>query len=320
MLVDMPIEKLLVYEGKNPKPSDFDKYWDDSLAEMEAVDPKVELIPSPLNIPGAEVFDMYFTGVNGARIHCHYARPKGKKNCPAWLQFHGYSGNIGDYFGKLSAVCAGFCVAAMDCRGQGGLSEDVARVVGNTHHGHIIRGVDDADPKKLLFRDIFLDTAQLAKIVASFDEVDKTRMCANGGSQGGGLTYACAALAPHLIKMAAPVYPFLSDYKRVWEMDLAKDAYVEMKEYFRHSDPTHARHEEFFTRLGYIDIQHLAPRIKGKILMATGMMDTVCPPSTQFAAYNKVTSEKSYVLYPDFGHEQLPGNSDRTYMFFSELL
>jgi len=25
------------------------------------------------------------------------------------------------------------------------------------------------------------------------------------------------------------------------------------------------------------------------------------------------------VLYPDFGHDDLPGNSDRTFEFFSEL-
>ena len=31
-------------------------------------------------------------------------------------------------------------VAAMDCRGQGGLSEDVGGVKGTTVNGHIIRG------------------------------------------------------------------------------------------------------------------------------------------------------------------------------------
>lgn len=319
-IVDMPLEKLKVYGGRSPKPDDFDKFWEESLAEMEAIDPKVELIPAPIKVNNAEIFDMWFTGVGGARIHAHYARPKNGENCPAVLKFHGYSGNIGDYVGHLTHVCAGFCVAAMDCRGQGGSSEDIGGTLGNTLHGHIIRGVDNHDPKKLLFRNIFLDTALLAKIVASFDEVDENRMCASGGSQGGGLTYACAALAPHLIKMAAPCYPFLSDYKRVWEMDLAKGAYGEINEYFRHTDPTHEHEDDFFHTLGYIDIQNLAPRIKAKLLMGTGLMDTTCPPSTQFAAFNKVTSEKDVVIYPDFGHEGLPGFGDRSMAFFSELL
>ena len=40
-------------------------------------------------------------------------------------------------------------------------------------------------------------------------------------------------------------------------------------------------------------------------------MDSVCPPSTQFAAYNKITSKKSMLIYPDFAHENLPGAPDK---------
>ena len=46
--------------------------------------------------------------------------------------------------------------------------------------------------------------------------------------------------------------------------------------------------------------------------MSVGLMDTICPPSTQFAAYNKIQSKKSLLIYPDFGHEGLPGAPDRT--------
>ena len=48
-------------------------------------------------------------------------------------------------------------------------------------------------------------------------------------------------------------------------------------------------------------------------------MDTVCPPSTQFAAYNKITSEKSLAVYPDYGHEALPGHPDSIFQFLSGL-
>jgi cephalosporin-C deacetylase len=219
---------------------------------------------------------------------------------------------------KLPYVARGFSLAALDCRGQGGKSEDPGGVKGNTLRGHIIRGLDDHDPAKLYFHQVFLDTAQLARVVASFEEVDENRMGAFGGSQGGALTIACASLVPN-IKRAAPVYPFLSDYKRVWEMDLARDAYEELKLYFRHFDPRHEREDEVFEKLGYIDIQHLAPRIKGEILMGVGLMDTICPPSSQFAAFNKITAPKKYVLYPDFGHEGLPGFNDMAFNFLGGL-
>ena len=315
----MPLEKLLQYTGRNPRPADFDTYWERGLAEIEYLDPQVELIPHALDAPFAECFDMSFTGVGGARVYAKLLRPKHvAAPHPAVVMFHGYSGSSGDWADKLNYVARGFTVAALDCRGQAGKSEDVGGVQGNTLRGHIIRGVSDPDPDKLYFRSVFLDTAQLARIVMAMPEVDPARVGALGGSQGGGLTLACAALTPTL-KLAAATYPFLCDYQRVWEMDLAKDAYDELRTYFRNFDPRHEREADIFTRLGYIDCQHLAPRIRARVLMPIGLMDTVCPPSTQFAAYNRIPSEKQYLLFPDFGHEGLPGANDAIYDFMGGL-
>ena len=314
----MSMDQLLKYEGRNPRPADFDAYWEAGLAEMNATDPKPELIANPLKSSIADCFNLYFTGVGGARIHAKYLRPKQSKGKrPAVLQFHGYTGNSGDWQEKLAYVSQGFSVAALDCRGQGGLSEDLSFVKGNTHKGHIIRGLDDA-PEKLYYRQMYLDTAMLARVVMAMPEVDPDRVGATGGSQGGGLTLACASLVPR-IKLAAPVFPFLCDYKRVWEMDLAVGAYEELRAYFRHFDPHHERENAIFERLGYIDNQFLTPRIQAEVLMPFGMMDTICPPSTQFAAYNRITSKKSLLVYPDFGHEGLPGCSDKIFDFLAEL-
>lgn len=315
---EMPLEELWTYQGRNPRPRDFDSFWEAALAEMRAVDPAIELRPAPLKSRLAECFDLYFTGVGGARIHAKYLRPRDTHAPhPAVLLFHGYTGSSGDWNDKLSLVSQGYSVAALDCRGQGGLSEDVGGTKGPTYRGHIIRGLDDS-PEKLLFRQIFLDCAQLASIVMAMPEVDPDRVAATGGSQGGGLTLACAALEPR-IRKAAPVYPFLCDYLRVWEMDLAVAAYEEIRTYLRQFDPTHARRDQIFEQLGYIDVQFLAPRIRAEVLLQTGLMDTVCPPSTQFAAYNKITSQKQIVLYPDYGHEGMPGSSDLIFDFLAEL-
>lgn len=318
LMFDMPLDELVSYQGISPRPQDFDRYWEDALAEMRAVDPEVELQPAEFQVPGAECFHLYFRGVGGARVHAKYLRPNGSQDPhPAVLIFHGYSGSSGEWYDKLSYVSLGYSVAALDCRGQGGLSEDTGSVYGNTLHGHIIRGLDDA-PEKLLYRQIYLDTAQLARIVMNMPEVDEGRVGAMGQSQGGGLTLACAAFEPG-IRMLAPVYPFLSDYKRVWEIDLAVDAYSELQEYFRKFDPRHEREDEVFTKLGYIDVQNLCDRIQGEVLWGIGLMDEICPPSTQFAAYNKIKSGKSMVIYPDYGHEDLLGHKDQVMQFFLGL-
>jgi cephalosporin-C deacetylase len=317
-LIDMPLDELKRYQGSSPCPKDIDTYWDMAIAEMKAIDPKVELIPSDFQVSFAECFDLYYTGVKGARIHAKLLRPKNVKSPqPAILQFHGYTGNSGEWSNKLGFVANGFTVAALDCRGQGGLSEDVGGVKGNTLRGQIIRGLEDS-PKDLLFRHIFLDAAQLAGIVMAMPEVDENRVGAMGYSQGGGLTLACGSLEPR-IKRLAPIHPFLSDYKRVWDMDLAKNAYEDIGIFFRLFDPLHQREDEIFHKLGYIDIQNLVKRIKGQVLMATGLLDTTCPPSTVFAAYNKITSQKELKLYPDYEHEGLPGFEDMLYQFMFAL-
>jgi len=318
LLFDMPLDQLYTYNGCNPRPENIDQYWEQGLEEMRSIDPEVEFVSSNFHTPFAECMDLYFTGVGQARIHAKFIRPKNAaKLHPAVLMFHGYAGNAGDWSDKLGYAALGYSVAAMDCRGQGGQSEDRGNVTGHTLNGHIIRGLDDS-PEKLLFRQIMLDTAQLAKIVMEMPDVDENRVGAMGGSQGGGLTLACASLEPR-IKRAAPVFPFLSDYKRVWELDLAEHAYAELKEYFRKFDPLHQREDAVFTKLGYIDIQHLCLRIKGEVLMGVGLMDAICPPSTQFAAYNKIKSKKSLAIYPDFGHEDLPGFADKVFQFMSGL-
>ena len=318
---DMPLEELKEYRGINPRPADFDEYWDRALAEMNALEPQVEIVPAEeFQLPTITCSHLWFTGVGGARIHAKLFQPKeAKAPHPALVRFHGYSADSGDWSSEESMALAasGFTVAALDCRGQGGLSEDVGGVKGNTLNGHIIRGLDDA-PEKLLFRSIFLDAAQLAKIVMDMDDVDETRVGALGGSQGGALVLACAALEPRIRKVT-PMFPFLSDYLRIWEMDQAKEAYRELSDFFRRFDPQHKRQDEIFERLGYIDIQHLMPRVKAEVLMGVGLMDTICPPSAQFAAYNKITSPKSLEIYPDYSHERLPGFWDKAILFLLDL-
>ena len=317
-MLDMAIEELHKYKGTNPCPKDFDKYWEEALKELDSIEPMVEFTLSDFKAPYADCFNMYFTGVRGARIYAKCLKPKNSsQKHPALIMFHGYRGDSGEWVDKLPYVAMGFTVVAMDCRGQGGLSEDIGNVKGATYGGHIIRGLE-GEPEDLLFRNIFLDTAQIARIVMDMEDVDSKRVGVTGYSQGGALTIACAALEPRINKIA-PVYPFLSDYKRVWQMDLAKDAYEELSYYFRFFDPLHKKENEVFNKLGYIDVKNLAKFIKSEVLFTATLLDNICPPSTQFAIYNNVISKKQLRIYNDFGHENLPETNDAIFKFMSEL-
>jgi len=326
-LANRRLTELHAAQGKNPRPDDFDAYWSEALRELDATDPQPELVRSTAIAPRhSEAFDLWFTGVGGARVYAKYLRPKAHsvggspaQKSPALLQFHGYSMNSGDWFPKLAYSREGFCVAALDSRSQGGRSRNQGSVQGITWKGHLMRGLDDPDPRKLFFRQLFLDTAQLARVVMSFDEVDAGRVGAMGASQGGALALACAALEPRIQRCVA-LFPFLCDLYTSLTTNSTGSAFSELNHFLRLFDPLNERVEALFTRLGYIDCLHLAPRIKAQVLMYVGLTDTLCPPIGQFAAYNQITAPKEVVVYPNYGHEDFPGEPDKTFRFMRELL
>lgn len=306
------------YTGTTPMPEDFNEYWDRVLRELKETDRAVLMTEADFQCPNVKCYDLYYTGVGGARVYAKFLRPeKTEGKLPAILLFHGYSDSSGDWFDKLSFVQAGYAVFAMDCRGQGGKSEDVGGVKGTTLNGHFIRGLEEENPDKLLFRNIYLDAAELAQIAMDMDIVDETKVYVSGGSQGGALALACAALEPK-IKKAAVLYPFLSDFQGALETGGTRGAYVELKEYFHRFDPRHEHEALIFNKLGYIDIKNLAVRIKAEVLMFTGLADESCPALTQYAVYNNLNCKKRHVIYPEFGHEFLRGAADITLQFFME--
>lgn len=313
---DFPLDQLKSYQGSTPRPADFDSYWTRALAEVDRASLEVQLDPVDLGDPHVEAFHLWFTGVGGARIHAKYLRPAIlEKDSPAIVEYHGYSGSSGDFSDKIRWVNLGFSVFSLDCRGQGGLSQDVGFPVLNSLKGHIIRGIET--PESFMYRSIFLDCVQLIRIAMVQKGVDGTRIGVTGGSQGGALSVAAAALEPR-VKRCASCFPFLSDYRRVWDLNCS-GAYEEIKDWFRRFDPLHQRETEVFTRLGYIDIQNLAPRIQGQVLMSVGLVDQTCPPSTVYATYNKILTPKEMMVYPDYGHEGLPGWNDAAFKFLSAL-
>ena len=317
-LIDMPLEKLKTYMGSSPKPADFDEFWDRSLAEMRSIEPRPAYRRVETGSRFAECYELTFRSTKQAVIYAKFVRPRQAQGLlPVLLHFHGLSGSSDSWKSLYAYASQGYAVASMDCRGQGGKSEDVGGTKGTTFSSPFSRGLD-GPPEDLLCRDLFLDTAMLARVVTMRPDVDSERIGVFGGSQGGGLALACAALVPE-VKLCAPYYPYLSDYRRVWNMDLDKGAYEGLRYYFRNCDPLHEREEEIFLKLGYIDVQNLAPRIRARVLMGTGLMDTTCPPSTQFAVYNKITSPKEMLIYPDFGHETLKGHDDKVFAFLAAL-
>ncbi|MDE1549967.1 acetylxylan esterase [Jeotgalibaca caeni] len=303
------------YRGSGQKPTDFDEWWDNNLKQMNDLPLEYEIIPEAIPSHVANFYHLYFNGVGGARVHCQLITPKIlKKKHKGMLLFHGYHTNSGDFQDKIGWAAEGFVVLALDARGQGGLSQNHTQTDGGTMRGLIIRGIEEGRDN-LYFRNVFLDTAHAARILQSFDYVDKEKIYAQGASQGGGLTLACAGLVPNLHRVFVS-YPFLTDYRKAYQLGAQTSAYEEIPYWFQFRDPLHDREEEIFHTLEYIDIQHFAPRIKASVVWAIGLQDAVCPPVTQFATYNNINAKKEIIVLPEYGHEYLPRINDVYRNFF----
>ena len=316
--VDMSLEQLKKYQGSSKKPDDFDEYWEDILKKRKFFSGNIEMKRNGFQTPFCECYDIFFHGIEETAIHVKYLKPRNTTGkIPAIIEFHGYGGCSKDWTYKLPYAACGIAVFSMECRGQMGDSTDSFGVQNHIRNCNLIRGV--MTPEDLYYKKVFLDALDLMDIVMEFDDININKIGTMGYSQGGGIVLALAALNTNVNKVFA-VYPFLSDYKRCWDMDTGA-AYEEIKDYFRQRDPQHERENEFFNNLGYIDIQNMAHWIKADVVMTTGLMDKVCPPSTQFAVYNKLLCRKKHLIFPEYGHEDmLNGLQDENLKWAMELL
>ena len=80
---DMSLAELETYQGRNPRPDNFDAFWEEGLAEMREIDPQIEISPASFQTSVAECSDLYFTGVGGARVHAKLIRPNNALRSPS---------------------------------------------------------------------------------------------------------------------------------------------------------------------------------------------------------------------------------------------
>ncbi|HFI0120169.1 TPA: acetylxylan esterase [Streptococcus suis] len=302
MIDTMSLQEMESYLGRQEVPTDFDQFWQGQLASLPDL-PDFELVEKEVGLEGVACYELTFIGQGGSKIFSKVIFPKKEEKIPVLFYFHGYQGQGPDWSELLKYTAVGIGVVAMDVRGQAGRSQDLGCFEGITVKGQVIRGMVQG-PNHLFYKDVYLDVYQLIRLVSGFEEVDANRLMSYGASQGGALALIAAALYPNLSKTVS-IYPFLSDFKRVLELGNNSEAYDELFRYFKYSDPFHETESKILDTLSYIDIKNFASMIKCPVAMVTGLEDSVCPPSTQFAIYNRLQVEKQMKILPDYGHDAM---------------
>lgn len=300
---DLPLEQLQEYRPEVYKPADFDAFWQETLSATKKHDLNATFQPIESGLKTIEAFDVTFNGYGGQPIKGWFLLPRERKGTlPCVVEFIGYGGGRGVLIDWLLWASVGYAHFVMDTRGQGsswrtGDTPDIAEAGDTPYYpGFMTRGI--LDPKHYYYRRVFSDAVRAVEAAQSNDYVDASRIAVTGGSQGGGIALAAAALSPE-VGVAMPDVPFLCHYRRATVIT-DKAPYSEISTYCR----TH-RHkiDRVFETLSYFDGVNLAPYAKAKALFSVGLMDDICPPSTVFAAYNQYAGEKQIKVYSYNNHE-----------------
>lgn len=306
---DLPLEQLKVYKPELTKRPDFDTFWEKTLAELSEVPLSYERTPYNYPVKGVKVYRVSYPGFNHAHIDAWLAIPEGAGPHPGLVRYHGYNwafdGNLHD---TVDWALHGYATLHMSVRGQQGLSVDNVAASHGSTTGWMTKGI--LSPEQYYFRAVYMDAVRALEVLADMPEVNPDRIGVHGGSQGGALTLAAAALSP-IPRVAAADHPFLSHFERA--IDITPGGpYLELNEYFRrNSDPAIERQAR--ETLTYFDIMNLAPRIRCHAWVTSGLVDEVTPPSTIFAAYNHLECSKELLVFRYFGHEQAPGSMESKY-------
>lgn len=294
---------LMQYEGRKEMlpPADFDDYWTRGKKELNAIamKPTVTRVPDKDTSTGL-LFRVELPSVEDTTIVCWYFVPRdafadgeatGKviKKFPAVIVVPGY----GAEEPPIDRTKQGFITCSVNPRNHG-----PSRAFWKSPVEHQVYNI--TGPDHYYYRLAFLDCLRAAQFVFSRDEVDAKRVATEGGSQGGLLAIAIAALEPRIACVCSNVTAF-SDFPD--GMILGRKGHeTVMHDLITDGATTAAQVRK---TLSYVDGANMITRIKCPVQINMGDLDPVCPYVCGIVLINRLPKHVPHEFHvaPNCRHE-----------------
>ncbi|CAN5380408.1 acetylxylan esterase [soil metagenome] len=199
------------YAGQQPytPPADFDAYWERAKAELDAVPPnaKMEEVVEK-GTAKSRLYKVTLDTIRETKIVCWYTVPVGAfdesgaaaKKWPAAIIMPGY----GAEEPPLDRTKDGMITLSVNPRNHGPSKEYWKSPV-----EHLAYNIED--PENFYYKLAYMDCLQASRWLMTRNEIDATKVCAEGGSQGGAFAIALGALEPRIACVVSNLTAF-SDY------------------------------------------------------------------------------------------------------------
>ncbi|MBY0525449.1 MAG: acetylxylan esterase [Gemmataceae bacterium] len=278
-------------------PADFDTFWEAQKKELAKIPLDAKLEHSPKHSDArVDCYKISLASVDGKRVHGWISVPKGKGPFPAILTVP-YAGVYGiepdKRHAQMGALAMNIIVHDLPVDEKGEFYEKQADGPLKDY-----RNIGMNDRQKSYFRQAILACLRAVDYIATRPDFNGKDLAVTGGSQGGGLAIITAGADPRVTLLAAAV-PALCDHSGI-----ASDRISGWPQWLRRVKGDEAA--KVLETSAYFDAVNFARKFKGKSVLAVGFIDTACPPTSVYSAFNALPEPKTMVAAPRLGHATDP--------------
>jgi len=182
--------------------ADFDTFWKKRKQELAGIAPEFKITKNNRFTDKVDVYLVEMQSYGNVKVRGWYTVPRKPGPHPAILSVPGYTSTMWPYVNRTNVA-----TFALNPRGHGNSKDDVDP----KGEEYMFIGFDPEHPEKYIYAGAYLDCLRAVDFLVSRPEIDTSRIGVEGGSQGGGLSFAAAALDGRII-FCAPDIPWLGDW------------------------------------------------------------------------------------------------------------